>query len=66
MLEIEKLGLVEMDSQQVNEVDGGVFFLGSASSIFKKIGWGYIGTQIVDNWDDIKAGFREGYAAGSR
>ena len=24
MLEIEKLGLVEMDSQEVNEVDGGL------------------------------------------
>ena len=24
MLELEKLGLVEMDSQEVNEVDGGI------------------------------------------
>ena len=63
MLELEKLNLVEMNSQEVVTIDGGVIIIGG--SIWKKFGWGYLASQVVDNWDDIKAGFREGFAAGN-
>lgn len=48
MLEIEKLGLVEMDSQEKKEVDGGwiVIVVGLAWSAWENIG------DIREGWSD--------------
>lgn len=53
-MNLENLNLVELNNQEVQEVDGG--------SLLKKFTWGYIATEIIDNWDDIKKGWNEGWA----
>lgn len=51
-MNLKNLSLVELNAQEVLTIEGG--------------GWGeWFATQIADNWDDIKKGFREGYAAAS-
>lgn len=57
-MNLEKLNLVEISSDELIEIDGGNFF--------KKFTWAYLASQVVDNWDDIKSGFSAGYSAGNR
>ncbi|WP_194150809.1 hypothetical protein [Flavobacterium pectinovorum] len=50
---LENLNLVELDRQEVLTIEGG--------------GWTeWLASQIVDNWDDIKKGLRDGYKAGNK
>ena len=55
-MNFEKINLEEISSIELLEINGG-----AVPSWFKKLGWGYLAQQVVDNWDDIKAGFIAGY-----
>jgi hypothetical protein len=49
-MNLQNLNLVELNAQEVQEVDGG-----------GKVPWVDIFLAVADNWDQIKAGFRDGY-----
>ena len=53
---MKNLNLVELNAQELREVEGGDWI--------KKISLGYLASQVIENWDDIKKGFSEGWAAG--
>ncbi|MEO8255657.1 MAG: hypothetical protein ABI554_14855 [Flavobacterium sp.] len=54
MKNLENLGLVELNAQELQEVEGGN-------------GWGrWFLEEVVENWDEIKKGFREGFNAGNK
>ena len=55
-MNLEKLNLVELDAQEVQETEGG-----TVPSWLKKLGWGYVASVVVDNWSDIKSGFSDGW-----
>lgn len=55
-MNFEKINLEEISSIELLEINGG-----AVPSWVKKLGWGYLAQQVVDNWDDIKAGFIAGY-----
>ena len=55
-MNLEKMNLVEMNSFDACAI--------SAGGWIKKLGWAYLAQQIVDNWDEIKEGFQEGWQAG--
>lgn len=57
-LELQNFGVVEMHAKEMRETDGG-----QAPGWLKKLGWGYLATQVIDNWEDIKKGFSDGYNA---
>ncbi len=59
-MNLENLNLVELNAQETISIDGGT----AAPSWIKKLGWGYLATQIIDNWDEIKEGWSEGWSAG--
>ncbi|CAM3448527.1 hypothetical protein [Flavobacterium chungbukense] len=52
-MNLENLNLVELDREEIISIEGG-----------KWAEW--LASQIVDNWDDIKKGLRDGFNAGSR
>lgn len=58
-MNLENLNLVEMNSQEMVSVDGG-----GMPSWMKKLGWAYLAQEVIDNWDEIKEGWREGWEAG--
>ncbi|MDL2142917.1 MULTISPECIES: hypothetical protein [Flavobacterium] len=52
-MNLENLNLVELNAQELISIEAGNRF------------WGWVGAEIVDHWDEIKKGFREGWAAAS-
>ncbi|WP_396193231.1 hypothetical protein [Flavobacterium sp.] len=58
-MNIRELNLEEISSIELLEINGGT----AAPSWLRKLGWGYLAQQVVDNWDDIKSGFSAGYNA---
>ncbi len=59
-LELEGFGLVELTNIELIETDGGS---APKSNWVKKLGWGYLITEVIDNWEEIKKGFSDGYDA---
>ena len=58
MLELEKLGLVEMNSQEVQEVDGGFWtWLGGTIA-------GSLLYETFQDWDGNVAAFKKAYNQG--
>lgn len=57
-MNLQKMSVEEICSNELATINGG--------SWIKKLTWGYIAQQIVDNWDDIKKGLSEGYHAGNQ
>lgn len=57
-LELQNFGVVEMDAEEAIELNGGAM-----PPWLKKLGWGYLLVEVIDNWDDIKKGFTDGYNA---
>lgn len=53
-LELENLGLVELDTQQSEEVNGGWIWLAGVAA-------GLV-ISAIDHWPDIKNGFRDALA----
>lgn len=54
MKNLENLGLVELNDQEVLSIEGGN-------------GWGkWIFIEIVENWEDIKKGLKDGWNAGNK
>jgi len=58
-LELSNFGVLEMDAREMIEQDGG----NNTPGWIKKLGWGYLLTEVVDNWDEIKKGFSDGWNA---
>jgi hypothetical protein len=57
-MKFNEINVAEISSLELLEINGG-----TAPSWLKKLGWGYLAQQVVDNWDDIKSGFADGYNA---
>jgi hypothetical protein len=57
-LELQNFGVLEMDAMEMVEENGG-----NTPGWVKKLGWGYLFTEVVDNWDEIKKGFSDGWNA---
>ncbi|WP_316769856.1 hypothetical protein [Pedobacter frigiditerrae] len=57
-LELQNFGVVEMNNDEMKRVDGGQLPKWVKGGI-----WGYLATQVIDNWAEIKKGFSEGYKA---
>lgn len=60
-MNLQNLNLVELNAQEVQEVEGG-----SAPSWLKKLGWGWVVTEVIDNWEEIKKGAADGWADAAR
>ncbi|WP_443937435.1 hypothetical protein [Pedobacter sp. MW01-1-1] len=52
-LKFENFGVQELDAIEKEAINGGNWI--------KKFGWGYVVTELINNWDDIKGGFRDGW-----
>jgi len=48
-MNLQNLNVVELNALEVQEVDGG------------KVPWFDIAIAVAENWDEIKAGLRDGY-----
>ena len=48
----KNLNLIELNAQELIEIEGG-----------KSGGWTWLAEQIIDHWDEIKSGFRDGWNA---
>lgn len=57
-LELQQMGLVPITQSEMEEIDGGSWL-----SLARGLGITWLADQIVNNWDDIKAGFKDGYNA---
>jgi hypothetical protein len=57
-LELSKMGLVPVTTSEMQQIEGGTL-----PSWMKGLGIGWVADQIIKNWDEIKAGFTEGYKA---
>ena len=55
MMNTTNMGVLELDTQSLLDFEGG--------GILEKFGWGYVGTQIVEHWDEIKKGLADGWNA---
>ena len=49
---MKNLNLIELNAQELIEIEGG-----------KSGGWTWLAEQIIDHWDEIKSGFRDGWNA---
>lgn len=58
-MNLENLGLVELNAQEVQEVDGGVI---GFDDILLAVGIASV-VCIVENWSDIKRGARDAWYA---
>ncbi|MGM9475028.1 hypothetical protein ACS5PU_01310 [Pedobacter sp. GSP4] len=58
-LELSKFGVQEMDAKEMINQNGGM----ELPKWIKGLGWGYLVTEAVEHWADIKRGFAEGYNA---
>ncbi len=56
IMNLQNFNLVELNYQESSLVDGG--------GPIKKIGLAYFVSEIIDDWEEIKAGWREGWADG--
>ncbi|QPH38202.1 bacteriocin [Pedobacter endophyticus] len=54
-LELENFGVQELDAREMKTIDGGGWL--------RKLGWGYLATEVIDHWDEIKKGFSNGWNA---
>lgn len=52
-MNLEKLNLVELNTQEILETEGG--------SWIKKGIWGAVVAGVIENWDDIKQGLSDGW-----
>ncbi|SHG59242.1 hypothetical protein SAMN05444372_107183 [Flavobacterium micromati] len=55
---LENLNLGELSAQEQLEIDGG------GKSFWEKTVWGYAASQIIDNWEEVKSSWRQGWADG--
>lgn len=55
-LELNKMGLTPMNEFDLIEITGGNWL-----DLFKKITWVGIGSEIINHWDEIKKGLKEGW-----
>lgn len=58
-LELGKFDVLSMEENELQVTFGG----GSLPQWLKRSGWGFLASQIIDNWADIKQGFADGYKA---
>ena len=56
-LELQQLGLAPITQIEMQDVEGGGFSLWRAAPI------AWLVDQVINNWDDLKAGIKEGYNA---
>lgn len=56
-MELKEWGLSTLDSAEMAGIDGGSWF----SKIVKGITGIWLMEKIVDNWDEIKQGFSDGW-----
>ena len=56
--DLNKMGLSALSNVEMQGVDGG-----EIPTWMKGFGVTWIADQIITNWEDIKAGFTEGYNA---
>lgn len=57
-MKLNNANLVVITESEMLEINGG-----SMPSWFKKTIWGYVATEVINNWDDIKEGFNQGREA---
>ncbi|WP_291286985.1 hypothetical protein [Flavobacterium sp.] len=50
-MDLKNLRVEELNTQELLSIEAGNRF------------WGWVGAQVVDHWDEIKKGFKEGWAA---
>lgn len=55
-LELENFGVLELDAKEMQKIDGG-----KAPGWIKKLGWGYLVVEVIENWEEIKEGFSDGW-----
>lgn len=55
-LELNKMGLSSVGDLQLKEINGG-----SWDSWLKRITWFGIGKEVIDHWDEVKAGLKKGW-----
>jgi len=54
-------GLEALSMEQVTAVNGGSGTTELVKKVLKKGIWGYIIITVIDNWDDLKQGFVDGW-----
>lgn len=57
-MKLNNLNLVELNAQEMLSVEGG-----SIPKWVKTLGWGWLATSIIDNWNEIKEGAADGWNA---
>lgn len=55
-LELNKMGLIPLGDLEIQEIDGGNW-----GKWFKRITWIGIGNEVIDHWDEIKKGLKDGW-----
>lgn len=53
-MNLAKINLTDMSSHELTETNGGGWL--------RKTIIGYLATEVIENWDSLKKGIREGYA----
>lgn len=54
---MKEKNLTILTEKEMIAIEGGSFI----KKLLKKLGWGYLITEIVDNWRDIKDGLADGW-----
>ncbi len=54
-------GLEALNLVETTGINGGSLTPELAKKLLKKGLWGYVAITIIDNWDDLKNGFIEGW-----
>ena len=59
-MNLENINVSEINLKDQVEISGGGW-----PKWAKGLGWGYLASQVIENWEDIKSGFNQGYNAGN-
>lgn len=57
-LGLQNFGVQELDAKEMREIDGG-----QLPKWVKGGAWGYLASQVIEHWAEIKDGFSKGYNA---
>lgn len=56
-IELNKMGLTPIAIGETSLINGG----GILSKAFKSLGWGYVISNIIEHWDEVTQGLKDGW-----